>query len=588
MSGEDKPKKPDETTAPARPTVMRPDERARATVDYTSEAKAIVDELAAATVADRIAPPQPARATVGYEQPAVDPALDARTVVDPSAKSDPRIDPRALAATVDSGPELEGLTQPGTGAQLCPVCGAYAHQLIKCAECGHVFEDLRIGSIVSGRYRVESLIGAGGFGRVYRGTLLTLDEPVAIKFLLEEFSGRPEQRARFKREAVALAKIRHPAIVAVHDYGEHLGELYMVMELVRGTQLFDRIKDEKGALMPVERACDLIDQLLGVLEVAHAMGIVHRDLKPENVMLLQTGDRKDHIKVLDFGLALMDDRLGGDRLTATRSVQGTPIYMSPEQCRGRDVGPATDVYATAVMLFELLTGAPPFEGDSVPDIMAKHMFVEPPTFLERGAGHVPPGVEALVHRALAKKSEERPTAAQFRDALARALAGEDDATMLANRAQQRVEHAALTREQRALVEASQEHARPRDSIAPPADGALPRAYLWCSDQALGESLRASLAVHGVNGVLWNKDAPPGEAILAKRPAKAVIVSGEDSVARVKAVRAEASTAKVPVLVIEAKAPTPEYIRAGASDVSPAGALHEIVCKQVVRLIRRGR
>lgn len=587
MSGEDKPKKPDETTAPARPTVMRPEERVRATVDYTTEARGLIDALATDKVSEPRAP-QPARATVGYEQPAVAPALDARTVVDPAATKDPPIDPRAFAATVDSGPELEGLTQPGMGAQLCPVCGAYAHQLIKCSECGHVFEDPRLGSIVSGRYRVESLIGAGGFGRVYRGTLLTLDEPVAIKFLLEEFSGRPEQRARFKREAVALAKIRHPAIVAVHDYGEHLGELYMVMELVRGTQLFDRIKDAQGALMPVERACDLIDQLLGVLEVAHAMGIVHRDLKPENVMLLQTGDRKDHIKVLDFGLALMDDRLGGDRLTATRAVQGTPIYMSPEQCRGRDVGPPTDVYAAAVMLFELLTGAPPFEGESVPDIMAKHMFVEPPSFLERGAAHVPPGVEALVHRALSKKSEERPTAAQFRDALARALAGEDDASMLANRAQQRVEHAALTREQRALVEASQEHARPRDSVAPPADGALPRAYLWCSDQALGESLRASLAVHGVNGVLWNREAPPGEAILAKRPAKAVIVSGEDSVGRVKAVRAEALTAKVPVLVIEAKAPTPEYIRAGASDVSPAGALHEVVCKQVVRLIRRGR
>ncbi len=586
MSGdrpEDKgkgPTDPTQSTQPAKPSAIE-DDRTRRTRNLADSPLSEADRWSPKPVEPVVVN----RATVGYEQGALDPALVARTEVDP-----PPADPRAVAPTLDSGPELEALTQPGLGAQHCPVCGAFAQHLIKCSECGHTFEDPRLETIVSGRYRVDTLIGAGGFGRVYRGTHLTLGEPVAIKFLLEEFSNRPEQRARFKREAVALAKMRHPSIVAVHDYGEHLGELYMVMELVRGTQLFDRIRDSDGQLMPVERSCALIDQLFGVLEVAHGLGIVHRDLKPENVMLLETEDRADHIKVLDFGLALMNDRLGGDRLTATRSIQGTPIYMSPEQCRGRDVGPATDIYAAGVLLFELLCGSPPFEGDSVPDIMAKHMYVEPPTLAEKGAASVPAGVEALVRRTLAKKSDERPTAREFRDELARALRGEDDASKIADQTQQRVEHAALTREQRALVEASAEHsARPRDSIAPPAgDGAMPRAYLWWSDVAKAEALRGALAVHGVNGVVWKQDVPPPETVLAKRPAKVFVVMGDEALARIKALRTDAITSKLPVLVVDAAAVTTEYIRAGASDVAQPAATNEAVCKQIVRLIRRGR
>jgi len=567
-------KDPTETTKPARPSLVM-DEAARAT-------RALGETPAELSDRSIVAAQEPWRSSVGYDQGARDPALAARTEVDA-----PAVDLHAVAPLLDSGPVLEGMTQPGLGAQHCPVCGAFAQYLVQCAECGHQFEDPRIGTIVSGRYRVDSLIGAGGFGRVYRGTHLTLGEPVAIKFLLEEFSNRPEQRARFKREAVALAKIRHPSIVAVHDYGEHLGELYMVMELVRGRPLSDRIRDEHGALMPLARVAALIDQVLAVLEVAHALGIVHRDLKPENVMLLETEDRTDHIKVLDFGLALMDDRMGGDRLTATRAVQGTPIYMSPEQCRGRDVGAPTDIYAVGVMLFELLSGSAPFEGDSVPDIMAKHMFVEPPTLSEKGA-EVPAGIEALVASALSKRAEVRPTARAFREQLARALRGEDEASKDALQAQQRVEHAALTREQRALVEASAEHPRPRDSIAPTDGGSMPRAYLCLADASAAESLRDALAVHGVSGVVWKQEGLPTEAVLSKRPAKVIVGSGSDSVQRVKELRATAHTAKTPVLVLDANASTPEYIRAGASDVVAPGSSQEVVCKQIVRLIRRGR
>jgi hypothetical protein len=588
MSG-DGPKKPDESTSPATPQAIERDPiRARATRAFEDRSPAGSPEnLPAQSPVNSPAPK--VRATVAFENPTEQDALSARTQLD-------RVDPRALAVTIESEStedEAEvapALTVPGFGGDHCPVCGALAANLARCAECGYAFADPRIGQIVGGRYRVDALIGAGGFGRVYRGTHLTLGEPVAIKFLLEEFSNRPEARARFRREAVALAKIRHPSIVAVHDYGEHLGELFMVMELVRGTQLFDRITDEHGKLMPVPRACALIDQLLGVLEVAHGMGIVHRDLKPENVMLLDTEDRADHLKVLDFGLALMDDRAGADRLTATRAVQGTPIYMSPEQCRGRDVTDATDIYAVGAMAFELLCGEPPFEGDSVPDLMAKHMYVEPPALAERGQRPtIAPGIEAVIRSALAKRADERPSARAFRERLAEALRGTDEVSRAADQVQLRVEHTALSRDQRALVEASSSReASGASIIPPPADGAMSRVFAWGIEASRGDSLRSALAVHGVNVVLWKNDAPPDEAVLTKRPAKAMVVSGPDAAARVRTLRAHGPTAKLPILVVESAVATTELIRAGASDVSPAGAVDEALCKQVVRLIRRGR
>jgi hypothetical protein len=572
-----------QSTEPARPSALEARERVTRvvakTVDYSAGATKPDAPLVSINVNAKVL-----RGTVGFEEVARDPTMG-DTAVD-------RVDPRAIAPTIDSidADGAEAITTPGFGAVHCPTCGALVRAVDACSECGHKFEDPRLGSIVGGRYQVESLIGAGGFGRVYRGIHLTIGEPVAIKFLLEEFSARPEQRARFKREAVALARLRHPSIVAVHDYGEHLGELYMVMELVRGTQLFDRIRDERGALMPIERVCGIMDQLLAVLEVAHGMGIVHRDLKPENVMLLDAGDRVDHIKVLDFGLALMDDRVGGDRLTATRSVQGTPIYMSPEQCKGRDVGPPTDIYAAGVMLFELLSGDPPFERESAPELMAQHLFVEPPMLSEKGVTTVSPGIEAVMRRALAKRAEDRPNARQFRDGLVEALRGIDAVSLDARQVQTRVEHAALSREARALIDASAAHAgQPRDSMAPPAaEGTMPRVFLWALDAERAEKLRSALAVHGVNGAFWKGESPPDAAALAKRPAKVIIVGGEHSLARVIAARVGEATAKLPVLVIEPDVATPSFIRAGASDVAATGASDEAICKQVVRLIRRGR
>ncbi|MDP3278905.1 MAG: serine/threonine-protein kinase [Deltaproteobacteria bacterium] len=509
----------------------------------------------------------------------------------------------ARALPVDEGPvlgfafretreaEVPVMTAPGIGASHCPVCGALVMHQPRCSECDYAFEDPRVGQIISGRYQVNELIGAGGFGRVYRGTHLTLGEPVAIKFLLKEFSARPEARARFRREAVALAKLRHPSIVAVHDFGEHFEELYMVMELVRGRQLFDCMRDEQGVLSSIDRVISQVQEVLSVLEVAHAMGIVHRDLKPENVMLLEMGDRSERVKVLDFGLALMDDRPESQRLTGTSTVQGTPFYMSPEQCRGRDVGAPTDIYATGAMLYELLTGDPPFVGSSVPDIMAKHLFVEPPPMADSGdKREIPPGIEAVVRQALAKDPAERPTASVMRDLLAQALRGDDVVSQKHLQAQQRVAYAALSREQRALVAASVPHTDSHQPLQPAEDGAMARAVLWGLNTDLADRLRSALALQGVSALVWPRVELPDAEVLARRPAKVFVVAGhDDPLARLQQVRSHEHTAKTPVMVVDVDATaTPALIRAGANDVAAAGATDESMCKQITRLVRRGR
>jgi serine/threonine-protein kinase len=505
------------------------------------------------------------------------------------------VDPRAVAPTIDSvgTQSIVGETIPGTGANHCPVCGALVHNAPECSSCGYLFDDPRLGQVIAERYRVDSLLGVGGFGRVYRGTHLTLGEPVAIKFLLAEWSARTESRARFKREAVALARLRHPSIVAVHDYGEYLDELYMVMELVRGTQLFDRIK-VNDQLLPVEQCCRIMDEVLSVLQSAHAMGIIHRDLKAENVMLLDSLEGEVRIKILDFGLALMDDRPQSDRLTALTTIQGTPLYMSPEQCKGRDVTAATDIYAAGILFFELLSGATPFEAPSMPEIMARHMFVEPPPIADWGMKRaVPPGIEAVVRKALAKNADERPTAEQFRALLKEAMLGLDPASLKFKEAQVRAEHAALTRAQRALVDASAQRSTSVHPLPVGEDGTMPRALLWGFEEPRVDALRGPLAVHGVNGVAYKSESAPDALMLEKRPTKLIVVNGTDGndvLRRVKILRENPPTAKMLILVADLADPsfTPALIRVGASDVAPRSTLDEMLCKQVAKLIRRGR
>ena len=454
----------------------------------------------------------------------------------------------------------------------CPRCGGPTRDGT-CVACGDD-EDPRVGLVLDGKYRVESLLGRGGMGRVYRATQLALGEPVAIKFLLSVWASSAELRARFRREAVALARLRHPNTAWVLDFGEHEGEPYIAMELIDGEQLAARIAAPEPLGLPTIGR--VFDQLLQVIEAAHAQGIVHRDLKPENVMIVRTQDRSLRIKVLDFGLAYVDEGEHAPRLTETGRTHGTPYYMSPEQCRGREVGSPTDIYAIGVMLFEALTGVVPFDGEDAASIMAKQMFVDAPEMSSVGIKReIPPGVVEVVKGAMRKRPAERPSASELRDQLDRAMRGTDAATIAAAAALARANAAGLSRGERALTG---RHAKKVESDASATPGARVALCVRGAD-----TLRDALAVRGVPATIASLD----DALAREEPWAAIVVEGD--AASIARVREDARHRGAPVLFLRApsRAMT-ELVRAGASDVCSLDAQDEDVCRKVQRLIRRRR
>src|SRR5262245_1362161 len=204
-------------------------------------------------------------------------------------------------------------------------------------------------------YEVKGLLGRGGMGVVYRAHHLRLDRDVALKMLLAGEFASPRELERFFLEARAIANLSHPNIVQVHDVSEREGRPYFTMELVEGGTLAQWLG---GTPRPASKAAELVGCLAGAVDVAHRSGIVHRDLKPSNVLLTPDGIPK----VTDFGLARRMS--GGESLTVHGTILGTPSYMAPEQIRGSAVGPVSDVYALGAILYEILTGRPPFRSDS--------------------------------------------------------------------------------------------------------------------------------------------------------------------------------------------------------------------------------
>jgi serine/threonine protein kinase len=269
------------------------------------------------------------------------------------------------------------------------------------------------GTIVAGRYRIEALVGEGGTGEVYAAVHLQSGRAVAVKTLRPDVPGAGDLVARFRREALATNLLDHPNIVEMLDLGHEAGRVYMVMELVRGISLRQAL--DAGAL-GARRSLVLARQVLEGLAHAHARGLVHRDLKPENVMLVTVGDPGatfEMVKLLDFGLVkLVGDAaldLGGDRLTRTGIVFGTPAYMAPEQALGRQVDARVDLYALGAVLFETLTGQRAFRGEDPLQLMRAQVS-EPAPALTSVAGAqawCTPPLASLVARALAKRPEDR-------------------------------------------------------------------------------------------------------------------------------------------------------------------------------------
>jgi eukaryotic-like serine/threonine-protein kinase len=251
-----------------------------------------------------------------------------------------------------------------------------------------------------GQYRVESVLGRGGMGVVYRGFHESLGRPVAIKALAPELTKQPEFRERFSSEAKTQARLQHPNIVGVYDLIEEEGDFFIVMELVTGVPLDDRLQEHTGRGMDVAEAVGIAIQMLDALDYAHSEGVIHRDIKPSNVLITPGG----RVKLMDFGIALL---IGDKRLTASQSAIGTPVYMSPEQIlRPREVDHRTDIYSAGVVLHEMLAGQPPFDDDTEYGIKKLHVEAPPPDLESIRLG-LPPGIVRAIAVALAKAPDER-------------------------------------------------------------------------------------------------------------------------------------------------------------------------------------
>jgi tRNA A-37 threonylcarbamoyl transferase component Bud32 len=270
--------------------------------------------------------------------------------------------------------------------------------------------DPLVGRVLDEKYRLDSRLGEGGMGTVYRATHLLIDRPVAVKVLHQRFVEDEAAQERFRREARAAGRLRHTNAVTVTDFGRTSdGCVYIVMELLEGRNLREVLAYESP--MESARAVALMLQVAAAVEAAHESGVIHRDLKPANIFIVQPKNAPPLVKVLDFGIAkLAADSIDDSEqhaLTLTGVMIGTPRYMSPEQCDGAHLSPAADVYSLGIILYEMLTGATPFNGASPLAVALQHSSKppQPPTEL---VADIPPEVERVVLHALEKNPLNRP------------------------------------------------------------------------------------------------------------------------------------------------------------------------------------
>ena len=306
----------------------------------------------------------------------------------------PRMSASMVSACSNCGEAL------ATGARFCPACGT------RVAE-GETEAGL-IGKVFNAKYRLLSEIGEGSMGKVFLGEHLGLKKRVALKVLHGDLTLGEEVLQRFQREGIAAGKFSHPNAIQVFDFDRsEEGLSYLAMEYVEGQNLREHLSAH-GA-MEAPQAVDVILQVLAALAEAHGHGIVHRDLKPENIMVLRGADQALHVKVLDFGLSKLVDRpLGASLVTQPGRILGTPLYMAPEQAGGEDVDHRSDLYAVGLILYELLAGQGPFQGESFTELLVQQATQAPPSLAEtRPELEVSGALEAVLDRSLAKLRDER-------------------------------------------------------------------------------------------------------------------------------------------------------------------------------------
>ena len=269
----------------------------------------------------------------------------------------------------------------------------------------------KVGDVLDARYRITGLLGTGGMGSVFRAEHVTIRRAVAIKVLHPDFADDPDHAKRFEREAFVTGRTDHPNCVTVSDFGPLPGGgYYLVMELVDGVLLADLLDEVEH--LPARRVLHISRHVLRGLGHAHQHGIVHRDVKPANVILLEQDGDADFAKVLDFGIAKLVDAAaadaGNNQLTRVGTTVGTPTYVAPEQAVGGAIDARSDLYSVSIMMYEMLTGQPPFQDEDTVKVLAKHLSAPVPPMAEL-APHIPvaPAVEELVRRGLAKDRKDR-------------------------------------------------------------------------------------------------------------------------------------------------------------------------------------
>jgi serine/threonine protein kinase len=365
------------------------------------------------------------------------------------------------------------------------------------------------GQLISGRYRLETVLGRGGMATVWRGIDERLGRPVAVKLLDKADTADPALLQRFDREARTAGSLTHPNIVAVYDVGSDNGAPYLVMELIDGTSLATLLAT--GPL-PIDKAVDIARQICGALAVAHAQGVVHRDIKPANILLTTTGT----VKVCDFGIARLTHQQQTD-LTAPHTAIGTSAYMAPEQANGAAVDARTDLYALGCVLYALLTGHPPFTGDNPLTVLWQHKY-QTPASVAAVRPTTPLDLDVLISRLLAKNPADRPaTATEVRDLLA-ASSGSQRPTRIIPVASQTLTLPALGRGEEPPAAASSRFRLGPVGIAAAALGAAIVAVL-------GVALLIAAQGRGIDSAAG---PPPGTAASAPGTTRSATPSGNAS------------------------------------------------------------
>ncbi len=309
--------------------------------------------------------------------------------------------------------------------KVCPqcACGSYGSPS-NCPGCGTDLSEASdrsgtdlVGMVIEEKYELTDFIGEGAMGWVYKGRHRALDSTIAVKLMKPASEPDESRDKRFEREARAASRLNNPHIISIIDFGRTPGGvLFIISEFLRGDTLCELL-DEVGPL-PLKRALKIMDQVLSALDEAHSTDLVHRDMKPENIIITPLRSGEDFVKVLDFGIAKLAEP-GSQRLTMQGQLFGTPAYMSPEQIRGQEVTPRSDLYACALMLYEMLSGEEPFQSESVMEVLSMQLHSEPePLHTLVPERSLPPELEQVVMQGLSKRPEDRfASATEFREAL---------------------------------------------------------------------------------------------------------------------------------------------------------------------------